>query len=181
MPVYSTPASRYRASRAVVPSEASEEEEPEEAPSSDQVLRGLRDETADALPVPPEPDLEQAVEQEEVSPVLSVQQFKALWPALSVAGSFQCKLRSAPNMQILTAHLRKQNFNVVFAASPTDKETEVSLCNIKESADEPWFMARFLFTSSLFSAVMKSQESDVVEGHVRRFALAKVLKIDTST
>ena len=174
-------------SRAVVPSQGDSDEEASAPPAPDDAeeLRALRIRertAADAVAAapPPEPDEEMHVEAEEFSPILSVQQFKALWPALGVAGSFQCKLRSAPNIQILTAHLRKQNFNVVFASSPTDKETEVSVCNIKESPEEAWFMARFLFTSSLFSAVMKAQDAHAVEGHVRRFALAKVLKIDTS-
>ncbi|CAE7661949.1 unnamed protein product [Symbiodinium microadriaticum] len=171
-------------SRAVV---ASQDDSDEEAPPAEDpaALRGLRErerDAADAVAVSllPEPLEELEVEFEGISPILSVQQFKALWPALGVAGSFQCKLKSAPNMQILTTHLLKQNFNVVFASSPSDKETEVSICNIKESPGEAWFMARFLFTSSLFSAVMKAQDSDVVQAHVRRFALAKVLKIDTS-
>jgi hypothetical protein len=180
-----------RRSRAIVPSEASDEEAPS-VRDDGEALRGLREReraTADALAAKqekqeqedlPEPDLDIAVEAEATSPVLSVQQFKALWPALGVAGSFQCKLRSAPNMQVLTTHLRKQGFHVVFAASPTDRETEVSISNIKEMSDEPWFMARFLFTATMFSAVMKAQDADVVEGHVRRFALAKVLKIDTA-
>lgn len=178
------PAPRSR--RAVVPSDAESDEEAPPTPDDDHALRGLREReraAADALAaeeIPPEPDLDIEAEADQISPVLSVQQFKALWPALSVAGSFQCKLRSAPNMQVLTTHLRKQNFHVVFAASPTDRETEVSISNIKESPEEPWFMARFLFTSSMFSAVMKAQDADVVEGHVRRFALAKVLKIDTA-
>lgn len=115
------------------------------------------------------------------SPTLSVHQFKALWGSLQVLGSFQCKLRSAPNMQTLTQHLRKQNFHVVFAASPSDTETEVSICNIRPNGDDAWFMARFLFSKSIFSAAMKAQDAAEVEGYVKRFALARVLKIDTSS
>ena len=119
--------------------------------------------------------------QQSQSPTLSVHQFKALWSSLQVLGSFQCKLRAAPNMQTLTQHLRKQNFHVVFAASPSDTETEVSICNIRPSGEDSWFMARFLFSKSVFSAAMKSQSADEVEGYVKKFALARVLKIDTST
>jgi hypothetical protein len=119
--------------------------------------------------------------QQSQSPTLSVHQFKALWGSLPVHGSFQCKLRSAPNMQVLTQHLRKQNFHVVFAASPSDTETEVSICNIRPSGDDAWFMARFLFSKSVFSAAMKAQNAGDVEGYVRKFALARVLKIDTNT
>jgi len=119
--------------------------------------------------------------QQSQTPTLSVHQFKALWSSLQVLGSFQCKLRSAPNMQALTQHLRKQNFHVVFAASPSDTETEVSLCNIRPSGEDTWFMARFLFSKSVFSAAMKAQNADEVEGYVKKFALARVLKIDTST
>ena len=115
------------------------------------------------------------------APTLSVHQFKALWASLEVLGSFQCKLRTAPNMQALTQHLRKQNFHVVFAASPNDDETEVSICNIRASGDDSWFMARFLFSKSIFSAAMKAQNADEVESYVKRFALARVLKIDTSS
>lgn len=119
--------------------------------------------------------------QQSQTPTLSAHQFKALWGSLSVVGSFQCKLRSAPNIQALTQHLRKQNFHVVFAASPSDDETEISICNIRPNGDTSWFMARFLFSNSIFSAAMKAQNSDEVEGYVRKFALARVLKIDTSS
>lgn len=119
--------------------------------------------------------------QQSQTPTLSVHQFKALWSSLQVLGSFQCKLRAAPNMQALTQHLRKQNFHVVFAASPSDTETEVSICNIRPGGDDPWFMARFLFSRSVFSAAMKAQNAEEVEGYVKKFALARVLKIDTSS
>jgi hypothetical protein len=42
-------------------------------------------------------------------------------------------------------------------------------------------MARFLATPNSFSAVMKSESPEVVAGHVKKFALAKVLKIDTTS
>eukprot|EP00602_Paraphysomonas_sp_CaronLab_P010630 CAMPEP_0185037806 /NCGR_PEP_ID=MMETSP1103-20130426/32683_1 /TAXON_ID=36769 /ORGANISM="Paraphysomonas bandaiensis, Strain Caron Lab Isolate" /LENGTH=332 /DNA_ID=CAMNT_0027575945 /DNA_START=450 /DNA_END=1448 /DNA_ORIENTATION=- len=174
-----------RRSRTVVPSQEEEDVEDEE---SGQVLYGLRQPVEDPIPAP-SPHSQSPPDESKGdlnsmadggSRTLSVHQFKALWPALSVAGSFQCKLRSAPNLQTLTQHLRKQNFHIVFAASPTDRETEVSICNIRESPEEVWFMARFLFSTSMFSAVMKAQDQDIVEKHVRRFALARVLKIDTS-
>jgi hypothetical protein len=111
---------------------------------------------------------------------LLAKDFKTLWSKLPVAGSFQCKLRMAPNIQKLTEHLRKQGFHIVFASSSSDTETEISICNIKESADDEWFMTRFIFTNSHFSAVMKSENSQLIESYVKRFTLARVLKIDTS-
>jgi hypothetical protein len=111
---------------------------------------------------------------------LLAKDFKFLWSKLPVAGSFQCRLRMAPNIQKLTEHLRKQGFHIVFASSSSDTETEISICNIKESGEDEWFMARFVFTNSHFSAVMKSENSQLIESYVKRFTLAKVLKIDTS-
>jgi hypothetical protein len=113
---------------------------------------------------------------------LLAKDFKVLWSQLPVAGSFQCKLRMAPNIQKLTEHLRKQGFHVVYASSSSDTETEISICNVKESAEDTtrWFMTRFVFTNTLFSAVMKSEDNSLVEAYVKRFTLARVLKIDTS-
>lgn len=39
-------------------------------------------------------------------------------------------------------------------------------------------MARFLASASNFSAVMKCQDPTVVEKFVKKFALAKILKIE---
>lgn len=145
---------------------------------------------APTVPPRPQPPKEQPLERikEEkknedelvMSPTMSVHQFKALWSALGTAGSFQCKLRTPPSSHAVMEHLRRQNFHVVFAATPSPGENEIGICNIRENGNEPWFMARMLYTSANFSAVMKCQDLDVVESHVRRFALAKVLKIDTS-
>jgi hypothetical protein len=41
-------------------------------------------------------------------------------------------------------------------------------------------MARFVVSQNSFSAVMKCEVPNEVPNHVKRFALAKVLKIDTS-
>jgi hypothetical protein len=67
----------------------------------------------------------------------------------------------------------------VFASSPATGGIEVGICNIRSSGEDAWFLARFLATSANFSAVMKCQDLAAVEKFVRKFALAKVLKIDT--
>jgi hypothetical protein len=76
--------------------------------------------------------------------------------------------------------LKHQGFHVVFAATPTASEIEVGICNIRPTGNESWFMARFLASATAFSAVMKSQSPDDVTPFVKKFALAKVLKIDVS-
>lgn len=115
-----------------------------------------------------------------LSPTLSVVEFKALWSTLSVAGQFQCKLKENPNLMPFTEHLRKQGFHIVFGSTPSPNDVEIGVCNIKEKADEPRFMARFLSSQLAFSAVMKSENVDAVPMYVKKFALAKLLKIDTS-
>jgi hypothetical protein len=40
-------------------------------------------------------------------------------------------------------------------------------------------MARFVSSQSTFSAVMKAEDSNQVTSYVKKFALAKVLKIDS--
>ena len=144
----------------------------------------------------------QEEEQQKQSPVLSVSAFKAMWSTMGPAGSFQCKLKSPPQLLALTEHLRKQGFHVVFAASPSATDCEVGICNIRNSISAPgnddaaatvgtsigtaaggtesWFMARFVVSQNSFSAVMKCEVPNEVPNHVKRFALAKVLKIDTS-
>jgi hypothetical protein len=131
---------------------------------------------------PEELDRSSSSPSKKIRTTLLAKDFKVLWSQLPVAGSFQCKLRMAPNIQKLTEHLRKQGFHVVYASSSSDTETEISICNVKESAEDPtrWFMTRFVFTNTLFSAVMKSEDSSLVESYVKRFTLARVLKIDTS-
>lgn len=119
-------------------------------------------------------------EKADISPTLSVSQYKALWASLGTAGSFQCKLKSAPSLIAFSEHLRKQGFHVVFAASPSTTDIEVGICNIRADGTGDWFLARFLASQSTFSAVMKCQNNGDVSAFVKRFALAKVLKIDTS-
>ena len=68
----------------------------------------------------------------------------------------------------------------MFATSQdTSGGIEVGICNIRTSGEEPWFMARFLASTSNFSAVMKCQDPSIVEKFVKKFALAKILKIET--
>lgn len=131
---------------------------------------------------PDELDRSSSSPSKKIRTTLLAKDFKVLWSQLPVAGSFQCKLRMAPNIQKLTEHLRKQGFHVVYASSASDTETEISICNVKESPEDTtrWFMTRFVFTNTLFSAVMKSEDGSLVENYVKRFTLARVLKIDTS-
>lgn len=114
------------------------------------------------------------------APTMSVHLFKDLWPTLPTGGSFQCKLKSMPTVATFTEHIKKQGFHVVFAATPNAVDIEVGICNIRPTGDEAWFMARFLASNNNFSAVMKSQNPEEITQFVKKFALAKVLKIDTT-
>jgi hypothetical protein len=69
-------------------------------------------------------------------------------------------------------------FHIVFAAKPSPTDVEVGVCNIRTQDSDAWFMARFLATATTFSAVMKAQNPEQVTAYVKKFALAKVLKID---
>lgn len=111
---------------------------------------------------------------------LSIAQFKSLWSTLGTAGSFQAKLKVLPQSGVLTAHLKKQGFHIVFVATPTPTDLEIGLCNTRVVGNEKWFMARFLATQNSFSAVMKAEDKSQVTMFVKKFALAKVLKIDSS-
>ena len=111
---------------------------------------------------------------------LDVQKFKELWTTLATSGSFQCKLRSIPDVKSFCEHMKKQGFHVTYAATPKDEDVEVGLSNIREDRKGPWFIARLLTSGNSFSAVMKAEDPEVVPKYVKRFALAKVLKIDTS-
>jgi len=112
---------------------------------------------------------------------LNSEKFKEKWGELPQAGSFQCKLKLMPEVKAFAAHLTKQGFHVVFAAGPgSNGEIEVGLCNIRTSNDEKWFLARLLAAKGAFSAIMKAETPDIVPKYVKKFALAKILKIDTS-
>lgn len=110
---------------------------------------------------------------------LAVAKFKTLWATLGTAGSFQCNLKALPAITNLTEHLKKQGFHIVFAAKPSPNDVEVGVCNIRLQEEDPWFMARFLATQNSFSAVMKAENTEQVTAYVKKFALAKVLKIDS--
>jgi len=119
--------------------------------------------------------------EEAMAPTMSARKFKELWTALGSAGSFQCKLKTVSQKHPFVEHIRKQGFHVVFVADPDAGGFEVGICNVREEGKGgPWFMARFMTREKTFSAVMKCQDPSVVTGHVKRFALAKVLRIDTS-
>ena len=131
---------------------------------------------------------------------LNVNSFRSLWAVLETAGSFQCKLKSAPAIDSFTDHMKRQvttitlsmnisliifllkyflqGFHVVFATTPPSGGIEVGICNIRSTGDDAWFMARFMASTATFSAVMKCQDPSVVEKYVKKFSLAKILKID---
>ena len=113
------------------------------------------------------------------SPTLSLAQFKSRWAALTPSGSFQCKLRLAPDRTVLVAHLKKQGFCVVYDKVDSVGEMEIGFCNIR-SGDEAVFMARFMVDQKNFNAVMKCENNADTAAYVKKFALAKVLKIDTT-
>jgi len=115
------------------------------------------------------------------APTLDVPSFKEKWGTLPAAGTFSCRLRALPELETLTEHMRKQGFHIVFASVPTPAEVELGICNIRKEGTEPWFLARFLSSKNTFSAVMKSESATEAPVHVKRFALAKVLKIDATS
>jgi len=119
-------------------------------------------------------------EKKDAAPTLDVPRFKALWATIASTGSFSAKLRALPSLSLLTEHMRKQGFHVVFASAPTMNDVEVGICNIRARPNDKWFMARFVGNSSDFSAVMKSEDPDTAAKFVKMFSLAKVLKIDTT-
>lgn len=115
------------------------------------------------------------------SPTLSVQHFKALWTQLDTGGSFQCKLRAVPELRTLSDHMRKQGFHVVFGSNTSSSDLEMGVCNIRENGAGPWFLTRFIVSQQMFSAAMKCEDPSLIQQFVRKFALAKVLKIDTTS
>lgn len=146
-----------------------------------------------ALLVKQEQDKQNEIDKEkakklEFHPILTIPLFKSTWSALSTAGSFQCKLKLTPEVSIIVAHLKKQGFHVVFSnttgteASPLGLESEVGFCNIRSPQKrEALFMGKFTIKQKFFQADMKCEDSNEVPLYVKKFALAKVLKIDTST
>jgi hypothetical protein len=111
---------------------------------------------------------------------LTVTRYKALWATLQTHGSFQTALKSMPAVGTVADHLKRQGFHIVFAASPNANNIEIGICNIRPVGEEPWFIARFLVANNSFSAVMKATTPDIVPIFVKKFALAKVLKIETA-
>jgi hypothetical protein len=90
-----------------------------------------------------------------------------------------------PDVTALGNHLKKQGFHVVFSSASAGGDVEVGFCNVRKEPPagakaEPVFMARFVASGTNFNAVMKSDDTACVPGYVKKFALAKVLKIDTS-
>lgn len=112
--------------------------------------------------------------------VLAVNNYKSLWASLATNGSFQCNLKSIPAMNQLTDHLKRQGFHIVFATNANANSLEIGICNVRPVGQEDWFIARFLISNSSLSAVMKATKPEIVPQFVKKFALAKVLKIDTA-
>jgi phosphoglycolate phosphatase-like HAD superfamily hydrolase len=111
---------------------------------------------------------------------LSVTRYKAMWATLATNGSFQCTLKAMPVLNALTDHLKKQGFHVVFATNANANSIEIGICNIRPVGEESWFIARFLVSNNSFSAVMKATTADIVPIYVKKFALARVLKIEAT-
>ena len=120
-----------------------------------------------------------SIEPSNDGPTLSLPQFKSRWAALTPSGSFHCKLRMAPDITVLNAHLKKQGFCVVYDKKDSAGEIEIGFCNVR-SGDEAVFMARFMIDQKNFNAVMKCENNSDTAAYVKKFALAKVLKIDTT-
>lgn len=124
------------------------------------------------------------------APVLTLKDFKALWGALDTGGAFQAKIKMQPSMTVLTEHFQKQGFHIVFTSGASSAEIEIGVCNIRQiwhdnsagasPTPEAWFLARFLASSTHFSAVMKATDQNIIKGFVKKFLLAKVLKMDTT-
>ena len=133
-------------------------------------------------------DEEERIRKErETAAVLSKDMYKEYWGSMKPAGSFQCKLKVPPNVDKFAEHLAKQGFHVVFSQNTNSAaECEVGICNIRGDGEPgtgtgPWFLARFVAGKNAFSAVMKCEDAAIVTTFVKKFALAKILKIDTSS
>lgn len=116
-------------------------------------------------------------------PILTVPLYRSLWATLGVSGSFECALRVPTTVTLLVTHLKKQGFHVVYTSTGTKPESgeeiEIGFCNIRENqnVDGGLFMARFSISKKLFTSTMKSEKPSDVPKFVKKFALAKVLKI----
>jgi hypothetical protein len=64
-------------------------------------------------------------------------------------------------------------------AAYTKIDIEIGICNVRTSEADVWFLARFIVSMGSFSAVMKCSTPDQVPTYVKKFLLAKVLKLDT--
>lgn len=51
---------------------------------------------------------------------------------------------------------------------------------MRETGEGPWFLARFIASHGTLSAVMKCEDTAAIGGYVKKFSLAKVLKLDAS-
>jgi hypothetical protein len=138
-----------------------------------------------ALLIKQEADKQKDIDKEKIKKIdfhtiLTIPLYKSIWPALTTAGSFQCKLKVTPELSIIIAHLKKQGFHVVYSTE-TANESEVGFCNIRTSQKtEALFMGKFTVKENFFQADMKCENTNEVPLYVKKFALAKVLKIDTS-
>lgn len=117
--------------------------------------------------------------------VLSVPQFKTEWSTKRTIASFETRILMFPSTDAMRNHFVKQGFHVVFAVGPTqddtEEEIEIGICNIRDTKEDPWFLARFLVTPDSFSAVMKGDDAEQVAGYVKKFKVASVLKIATQS
>ena len=169
-PLVNEPGAKYRMDR------GERRREKETLPERETVLEP--DKQKVETPQESKPRRRSSVDPSDEAVTLTVSRYKSLWSSLEPAGSFQCPLREAVSVIVFTEHLTTQGFHIVFTSSPTATDSEVGICNIRSGASEPWFLARFLFTRTSLSAVMKCQDRSRVKDFVRNFALARVLKID---
>ena len=113
--------------------------------------------------------------------------FESVWTSMSIAGTFKCQLKKSPPLAVLVKHVEKQGFHVASSSSSSSSsigvgsgvESEVQFCNtINRSKKEGLFLCKFTVVKNTFTASMKAENLDDISMHVKRFSLAKILKVD---
>ena len=111
--------------------------------------------------------------------------FDSVWTSMSISGKFLCKLKESPLITVLVKHLETQGFHIASTTSFGNEgvgsgvEFEVRFCNIlNRPQKEGLFLCKFTVVKNTFTASMKAENLDDIAMHVKRFALAKILKVD---
>ena len=112
--------------------------------------------------------------------------FESVWTSMSIAGTFNCHLKKSPILAILVKHIEKQGFHVASSSSSSSSigegsgvEFEIQFCNIlNRPKKEGLFLCKFTVVKNIFTASMKAENLDDISMHVKRFSLAKILKVD---